>query len=131
MEAPTYTDTILLQASRKSSAEYLAGNNETPNSWTNDLGQGIRLDIGDTISVSSAYISEIGNEESTIEIKGRKAKNNLGENQQYTTKTVTLKKTEGETDNGSTDYNLQTSEGNYGWDYTESTNGHTITDDAI
>ncbi len=131
MEAATYTDTILLQASRKSSAEYLAGNNETPNSWTNSLGQGIKLDIGDTISVSSAYISEIGNEESTIEIKGRKAKNNLGENQKYTTKTVTLKKTEGETDNGSTDYNLQTSEGNYSWDYTESTNTHTISDDAI
>jgi hypothetical protein len=131
MEAQTYTDTILLQASRKSSAEYLAGNNETPNSWTNDLGQGVRLDIGDTISVSSAYISEIGNEDSTIEIKGRKAKNNLGENQEYTTKTVTLKKTEGEKDNGSTDYNLQTSDGNYGWDYTQSTDNHTITDDAI
>jgi len=55
----------------------------------------------------------------------------MGENQQYTTKTVTLKKTEGETDNGSTDYNLQTSQGNYGWEYTESSGSHTITDDAI
>jgi len=62
MEASSYTDTILLQANRKSSAEYLAGNNNTPNSWVNDLGQGIRLDIGDTISVHSAYISEVGNE---------------------------------------------------------------------
>ena len=71
----SYTDTILLEANRKSSAEYLAGNNESKNLWTNALGDGISLDIGDTISVHSAYISEIGNEDSTIEITGRKAVN--------------------------------------------------------
>jgi hypothetical protein len=37
------------------------------------LGSGIKLDIGDTISVHSAYISEIGCEDATIEIKGRNA----------------------------------------------------------
>ena len=45
MEAPPYTDTILLQANRKSSAEYLGGSDESKSSWTNDLGSGIKLDI--------------------------------------------------------------------------------------
>ena len=131
MEAPPYTDTILLEANRKSSAEYLAGNNESKSSWTNDLGSGIKLDIGDTISVHSAYISEIGNEDATIEIKGRNATNNLGERQSYTTKTVSLNKIEGQKNNGSTTYSIQTAEGNYGWEYTESENTHTIRDDSI
>lgn len=131
MEAPPYTDTILLEANRKSSAEYLAGNYESKSSWINDLGSGIKLDIGDTISVHSAYISEIGNEDSTIEIKGRNATNNLGERQTYTTKNVSLVKTEGEANNGSSTYKLKTEEGNYGWEYTESQNTHIIRDDSI
>ena len=131
MEAPSYTDTILLQANRKSSVEYLAGNNESKASWTNDLGSGVKLDIGDTISVHSAYISEIGNESATIEIKGRNARNNLGERQSYTTKNVSLIKTEGQKNNGSSTFNLQTEEGNYSWDYTESENTHVIRDDSI
>ena len=131
MEAPSYTDTILLQANRKSSAEYLSGNNESKSSWTNDLGSGIKLDIGDTISVHSAYISEIGNEDATIEIKGRNAINNIGEKQTYTTKNVILTKTEGQPNNGSATYLLETTEGNYGWDYTEEENTHTIRDDTL
>ena len=131
MEAPSYTDTILLEANRKSSAEYLASNNESKASWTNDMGSGVKLDIGDTISVHSAYISEIGNEDATIEIKGRNALNNLGERQSYTTKTVSGSKTEGELNNGSATFNLTTEQGNYGWDYTESENTHTIRDDSI
>jgi len=131
MEAPSYTDTILLEANRKSSAEYLAGNNESKSSWTNDLGSGIKLDIGDKISVHSAYISEIGNEDATIEIKGSIAINNLGERQSYTTKNTTLTKLEGQTNNGSSTYDLQTTEGNYAWEYTTSENTHLITDDAI
>ena len=131
MEAPSYTDTILLEANRKSSAEYLAGNNESKASWTNDLGSGVKLDIGDTISVHSAYISEIGNEASTIEIKGRNAQNNLGERQSYTTKTVSLNKIKAQQNNGSTTFKLETKEGNYGWEYTENENTHTIRDDSI
>ena len=131
MEAPPYTDTILLQANRKSSAEYLAGNNDSKSSWTNDLGSGIKLDIGDTISVHSAYISEIGNEDATIEIKGKSAFNKQGERQSYTTKTTTLTKLEGQKNNGSSTYDLNTSEGNYSWEYTTSENTHTITDDTI
>ena len=74
-----YTDTTLLEANRKSSVEFLGGNFTSPNSWNNDLGSGFKLDIGDTISVESGYISEIGNEEATIEITGKKAINNKGE----------------------------------------------------
>jgi hypothetical protein len=131
MEAPPYTDTILLEANRKSSAEYLAGNNDSKSSWTNDMGNGVKLDIGDTISVHSAYISEIGNEDSTIEIKGRKATNNLGQEQKYTSTNVTLVKTEGQLSNG-TITEAKTSEGNYGWEYTEDKNVvNTIRDDEI
>ena len=131
MEAQSYTDTILLQANRKSSAEYLSGNSESKASWTNDLGSGIKLDIGDTISVHSAYISEIGCEDATIEIKGRNATNNVGERQSYTTKNVTLVKTEGQKNNGSSTYSLQSDEGNYSWEYQENENTHQITDDTI
>ena len=131
MEADPYTDTILIQANRKSSAEYLAGNDESKSSWTNDVGSGIKLDIGDTISVHSAYISEIGNEDATIEIKGRPAINNRGEKQKYTTKNVKLVKTEAGLNNGNASFSLDRSEGNYAWDYTEEENEHTITDDTI
>jgi hypothetical protein len=131
MEAPSYTDTILLQANRKSSAEYLSGNNESKSSWTNDLGAGIKLDIGDTISVHSAYISEIGNEEATIEIKGKKAINNLGQEQKYISTNVTLVKTEGELSNGIIS-EVKTSEGNYSWEYTVDKNVvNTINDNEI
>jgi len=131
MEAPSYTDTILLEANRKSSAEYLAGNYESNNAWTNDLGSGVKLEIGDTISVHSAFISEIGNEDSTIEIKGKNAINNLGERQSYTTVNVSLTRTDGEKNNGSTTQKLQFQEGNRAWDYTTTTNTHTIRDDEI
>lgn len=66
-----YVDTILLEANRKSSPEYRANLlHDNPSTWTNDLGSGVKLDIGDKISVHSSFISEIGNEASTIEIKG-------------------------------------------------------------
>ena len=130
--ATTYTDTILLEANRKSSAEYISGNDLSKAAWTNDLGSGIRLDIGDTISVHSAYISEIGNEDSTIEIKGRNAINNLGERQTYTTKDVTLLKTQGLANNGAFLFPaLETTDGNYGWDYSQSEATNSIRDDNI
>ncbi len=115
----SYTDTIILEANRKSSVEFIGGNRESKNTWNNSLGSGIKLGIGDTISVHSAYISEIGNEESTIEITGRKAVDNEGRTQRYTTNNVSVKRTYGEKNNGSATLNLQTEEGNYGWEYTQ------------
>ena len=66
-----YTDTILLECNRKSSPEYLSGGDSGNATWTNNAGTGISLDVGDTIEVESAYVSAIGNEASTIEIKGK------------------------------------------------------------
>ncbi len=66
-----YTDTILLECNRKSSPEYLSGGDSGNATWTNNTGTGISLDVGDTIEVESAYVSAIGNEASTIEIKGK------------------------------------------------------------
>ena len=124
----SYTDTILLEANRKSSVEFLGGNTESPSKWNNDLGSGIKLDIGDTISVESGYISEIGNEEATIEITGKKAINNRGETQRYTTQNVSLVKVQGE-ENNQNDYNASTNpdasenlsskEGNCTWTFTQ------------
>ncbi len=124
----SYTDTILLEANRKSSVEFLGGNTESPGKWNNDLGSGIKLEIGDTISVESGYISEIGNEEATIEITGKKAINNKGETQRYTTQNVSLVKVQGQ-ENNQNDYNASTNpdasenlsskEGNFSWTFTE------------
>ena len=123
-----YTDTILLEANRKSSVEFLGGNFNSPEVWNNDLGSGIKLDIGDQISVESGYISEIGNEESTIEVTGKKAINNKGETQRYTTQNVSLVKIQDE-ENNQNDYdavtnpdaseNLSSKEGNYSWTFTQ------------
>ena len=42
----SYTDTIILEANRKSSVEFLGGNTESKGTWNNALGSGIKLDIG-------------------------------------------------------------------------------------
>jgi len=90
-----YTDTILLECNRKQSPEFLskieAGN---PAHWTNNVGDGVKLDIGDQISVHSAYMSAIGNEAATIEIKGQDARDNLGRGQIFNmSDTIKIKKT--------------------------------------
>ena len=66
-----YTDQIILECSRTSSAEGRTNNNRNPAEYTNDLGDGIVLDIGDQIELHSAYISELGAEAGEIEIKDR------------------------------------------------------------
>lgn len=67
----SYVDTTLIECNRKSSPQYLGGNDTEPYHWTNKSGDGISLEIGDKISVHSSYISEIGNESSTIEFLGK------------------------------------------------------------
>jgi|DEB0MinimDraft_10_1074344.scaffolds.fasta_scaffold03079_5 hypothetical protein len=67
----TYVDTTLVECNRKSSPQYLGGNNANPHIWQNKCGDGITLNIGDKISVHSSYISEIGNESATIEFLGK------------------------------------------------------------
>ena len=44
--------------------------NENPALFTNELGTGIQLNVGDKVSVQGAYISEVGAGSDTIELKG-------------------------------------------------------------
>ena len=125
----SYVDTILLEANRKSSAEYRAGNETEPSIWTNNLGSGIKLDIGDTISIDSAYISEIGNESSTIEIMGRHAIDNLGNGQQFLTTNTEKSKIYNSPDNGSGIF--KKTDGNVEWTFTASSTLKDIRDDTI
>lgn len=69
-----YVDSLLLSCNRKQSVEYLANNTSNTATWTNVVSNGVKLNVGDQVSVHSSAISEIGNESATIEIKGR----NLG-----------------------------------------------------
>jgi hypothetical protein len=69
-----YVDSLLLSCNRKQSVEYLGGNTTNKSTWTNVVSNGVRLNVGDQVSVHSSAISEIGNESATIEIKGK----NLG-----------------------------------------------------
>lgn len=89
-----YTDTILIECNRKQSPEFLSQiDADNPAYWTNKVGDGIKLDIGDQISVHSAYMSAIGNESATIEIKGQNAKDNLGNGQLFNMSDTTKVKT--------------------------------------
>ncbi len=75
-----YTQTLLLDCNRLSSEEYNASKlSDTDNSlYTNKVANGIHLNIGDTVSVNSAYISERGAGASVIEFKGK----DIGKNTQ-------------------------------------------------
>ena len=66
-----YTAQIILECSRTSSAEGRTNNNKNPAEYTNDLGDGVVLEIGDEIELHSAYVSELGAEAGSIEIKDR------------------------------------------------------------
>jgi hypothetical protein len=77
-----YTQTLLLDCNRLSSEEYNASRlSDTDNSlYTNKVANGIQLNIGDTVSINSAYISERGAGAEVIEFKGK----DLGQNTQIT-----------------------------------------------
>ena len=68
-----YTQTLLLDCNRLSSVEYNASKlSDADNSlFTNKVANGITLDIGDQVSINSAYISERGAGATVIEFKGR------------------------------------------------------------
>ena len=69
-QTESYVDVKLLECSRRSSVEYLSGNNENNAIFTNKLDSGIQLDVGDTINVHSVIVSERGAGNDTIELKG-------------------------------------------------------------
>ena len=66
-----FTKTTLIECPRSQSDEAQGNNNSNPSKWTNRVGDGIHLKPGDTISVHSSYISEIGAEAGQIQIKGK------------------------------------------------------------
>ena len=63
-----YVDTHILEANRIHAPEYDDDTNTSL--WTNDVSNGLRLDIGDKISVQGAFVSDLGAESATIEFKG-------------------------------------------------------------
>ena len=65
-----YTDTIILEANRVQSSQYSDGKDSSI--WTNGVSDGIKLNVGDKLSLDSAFISDLGAEDSTIEFKGIK-----------------------------------------------------------
>lgn len=65
-----YTDLTILDCNRQHSVQALSGNDENPALFTNELGEGIQLNVGDKVSIQGAYISEIGAGADTVEFKG-------------------------------------------------------------
>ncbi len=77
-----YTQTLLLDCNRLSSVEYSASklSDSDKSLFTNKVADGLELNVGDQVSVNSAYISERGAGSSVIEFKGKE----LGDNTKIT-----------------------------------------------
>lgn len=71
----SYVDVKLLDCSRRASIEYTSGNEANNAIFTNKLNSGIQLDVGDTINIHSAIVSERGAGGKTIELKGERIDN--------------------------------------------------------
>ena len=74
MEQPqvnSYVDLQIIDCNRQHSVQAKSGNDNNPALFTNELGQGITLEVGDRVAVQGAYISEIGAGSDTIELNGR------------------------------------------------------------
>ena len=85
-----YVDTIILDCSRQTSEEIKGDSlNDVNALFTNRLGNGIKINPGDTISVSSAYVSERGCGGQVIEFKGA-----LQEGQTYTLNETVITKSQ-------------------------------------
>jgi hypothetical protein len=65
-----FTKTTLIECNRSQSDEAISNNNQNTSQWTNRTGTGLRLKVGDQITVHSSFISEIGAEAGEIQIKG-------------------------------------------------------------
>ena len=73
-QGPTpYSQTLLLDANRRSSVEFSASNLADTNTalWTNQVSSGITLDIGDQVSIQSAHIAQRGAGGDIIEFAGK------------------------------------------------------------
>jgi len=75
----SYVENKLVECSRLSSIEHQSGNDSNNAIFTNKIGSGIQLNVGDTLSVHAAMVSEVGAGSETIELKGK----SLGVKQKY------------------------------------------------
>ena len=75
----SYTNTTIIKCNRKSSVEHESGQEVSNADFTNVVGDGLQLNVGDTVEVQSAYISEVGAGQDTIEIKGETLKDYKGQ----------------------------------------------------
>lgn len=83
-----FTDTFILEANRVHSSQY--NNSSDTSIWSNDVTDGIKVKQGDSIQLHSAFISDLGAEDATIEFRGKVIQ-----------ESVTLQKTEYTFGNGS------------------------------
>ena len=67
----SYVDLQIIDCNRQHSVQAKSGNDSNPALFTNELGEGIELNVGDRVAVQAAYISEIGAGADTIELNGR------------------------------------------------------------
>lgn len=67
-----YQHITILECNRASSEEGKSGNDSNPALYQNKLGTGVKLDIGDTLSVERAFISEIGSGGATMEFSSKR-----------------------------------------------------------
>jgi len=86
-----FTDTYILECNRVHSSQY--NDDENTSVWTNSVNDGIKIDAGDKIQVHSAFVSDLGAEDATIEFRGKTIQDK-----------VTLQKTVYSYDNGSLNY---------------------------
>ena len=75
----SFVDTTIIEANRLSSEEGKTNTNDNPALFTNKIGSGVKLNSGDTISVQSAFISELGAGGDTIQFIGKTLINNIGQ----------------------------------------------------
>ena len=73
-----FNETTILECNRLASEEGKTQNNDNPALFTNKIGSGIKLNSGDTISVQSAFVSELGAGADTIQFRGRVLTDNKG-----------------------------------------------------
>jgi hypothetical protein len=67
-----YTDIKIIDCNRQHSIQANSGNEENTALFTNEIGNGgLKLKVGDKVSVQGAFISEIGAGSDTIEFKGK------------------------------------------------------------
>ena len=76
MSTNDYVDLTIVDCNRAHSIQANSGNNSNPALFTNELGDGIDLNVGDRVAVQAAYISEIGAGADTIELKGQSLNSN-------------------------------------------------------